>query len=143
MQSFLSKINFVRMFVPNFSQVVKPLQQLVNKYAQFRWSEEQRNTFVEIRKSIAEACALMSPYFNKDFILYTFSTEFSNVAILTQKHHDDAEIPISFMISTFKGDELNYSQIDKHAYAVYKSVKIYRPYLLKSWTKVIVPYVAT
>ena len=128
MQSFLGKINFVCRFIPNFVQVVK---------------KEQINAFVEIRKAIAEALALMSPDFNKDFILYTFSTEFSNVAILTQKHHDDAEIPISFMISTFKGDELNYSHIDKHAYAVYKSVKIYRPYLLKSWTKVIVPYVAT
>ena len=127
MQSFLVKINFARRFVPNFVQVVK---------------KEQRNAFVEIRKAIAEALALMSPDFNKDFILYTFSTNFSNAIVLTQKHHDDAEIPISFMSSTFKGAELNYSQIDKHAYVVYKLVKNYRPDLLKSWTKVIVPFVA-
>ena len=127
MQSFLCKINFVRGFIPNFVQFVK---------------KEQRNSFVEIRKAIAEALALMSPDFNKDFILYTFSTEFSNVAILTQKHHDDAEISISFMSSTFNGVEINYSHIDKHVYAVYKLVKHYRPYLLKSQTKVIVPYVA-
>ena len=44
------------------------------------------------------------------------------------------------MSSTFKGVELNYSQVDKQAYTVYKSVKHYRPYLLKSRTKVIVPY---
>ena len=32
MQSFLGKINFVHRFVPNFSQVVKDLQNLVKKY---------------------------------------------------------------------------------------------------------------
>ena len=44
------------------------------------------------------------------------------------------------MISTFKGPELNYSQVEKQAYMVYKSVKHYRPYLLNSRTKVIVLY---
>ena len=44
------------------------------------------------------------------------------------------------MISMFKGAKLNYSQVEKQAYAVYKSMKYYRPYLLKSRTKVIVPY---
>ena len=44
------------------------------------------------------------------------------------------------MRSTFKGDEINYTQVDNQAYTIYKSVKHFRPYLLKSKTKVIVPY---
>ena len=40
MQSFLGKINFVRRFVLNFAQVVKPLQFLVKKDVSFKWSEE-------------------------------------------------------------------------------------------------------
>ena len=47
--------------------------------------------------------------FNKYFILYTFATNFSYAAVFTQKHHDDVEIPISFMSSTLKAYELNYS----------------------------------
>ena len=84
----------------------------------------------------------MSPYFSKGFILYTFITDFSYASVLTLKDHDNAEIPISFMSLTFKGAEINYSQVDKHTYMVYKSVRHYRPYLLKSRTKVIVPYAA-
>ena len=45
----------------------------------------------------------MSPKFSKYFVLYTFATDFSYVAVLTQKNHEDAEIPISFMSSTFEG----------------------------------------
>ena len=46
------------------------------------------------------------------------------------------------MSSTFKGAELNYSQVEKQAYTIYKSVKNYRTYLLKSRTKVIIPYMS-
>ena len=83
MLSFLGKINFVRRFVPNFSQVVKPLQFLVNKGVPFKWSKEQKNAFTEIQKNIAEATALMHPYFSKEFILYMFFTDFSYAAVLT------------------------------------------------------------
>ena len=82
----------------------------------------------------------MSLNFEKYFILYTFSIDLSYVVFLTQKQAEDIEIPISFMRSTFKGAKLNYYHIDKHAYTIYKSVKHFRPYLLKSRTKVIVPY---
>ena len=75
MQSFLGKINFVHRFVTSFSQVVKPLQHLVKKDVQFKWSEEQRNAFTKTRRAIVEAPDLMSLYFSKDFILYTFSTD--------------------------------------------------------------------
>ena len=71
--------------VPIFSQFVKPLQHLVEKYVYLKLSEEQRNSFVEIRKDIAEAPTLMSPYFNKYFILYTFATNFSYVADLIEE----------------------------------------------------------
>ena len=83
MQSFLGKINFVRRFVPKFSQVVKPLQFLVKKDIPFKWYDEQNNAFTEIQKAIVEAPALMSPYFSKYFILYTFATNFSYAAVLT------------------------------------------------------------
>jgi hypothetical protein len=46
------------------------------------------------------------------------------------------------MSSAFKGAELNYPTVDRQAYVVFKVVKHFRSYLLKSRTKVIVPYPA-
>ena len=80
--------------------------------------------------------------FQQRFYTFSFATDFSYVDVLTQKNHEYVEIPISFMISMFKGFELKFSQVNKLAYAVYKFVKHYRQYLLKSRTKVIVPYTA-
>ena len=48
--------------------------------------------------------------------------------------------PIDFMSSGLQGEELKYPDIDKQSYAVYKEVKHFRPYLLKSHTKAIVPH---
>jgi hypothetical protein len=44
------------------------------------------------------------------------------------------------MSSAFKGEEINYPTVDQQAYTVFKAVKKIRSYLLKSRTKVIVPY---
>ena len=73
----------------------------------------------------------MSPDFNRDFILYTFSAENSYAVVLTQKNDEGFEVPISFLSSTFKNVELNYPKIDKHAFAVFKAVKYFRSYLIK------------
>jgi hypothetical protein len=98
--------------------------------------------FDSIRKSIIESPSLMSPNFSQDFTLYTFASDRSYVVVLTQKNVESNEIPIAFMSSSFKGAELNYPTVDQQAYVVFKAVKHFWSYLLKSRTKVIVPYPA-
>jgi hypothetical protein len=61
-------------------------------------------------------------------------------SVLTQKNDEGNEFPIAFMSSGLQGGRLNYPEVDKQAYVVFKEVKHFRPYLLKSKTKVVVPY---
>ena len=44
------------------------------------------------------------------------------------------------MSTGLQGAELNYTAIDKQAYAIFKAVKQFRPYILKNRTKVVVPH---
>ena len=46
------------------------------------------------------------------------------------------------MSTGLQGAKLNYLAMDKQAYAVFKAVKLFRPYILENRTKVIVPYPA-
>ena len=46
------------------------------------------------------------------------------------------------MSSAFKGAELNYLAAYQQAYIVFKAIKNFRSYLLKSRTKIVVPYPA-
>jgi ribonuclease HI len=142
MQSFLGQINFVRRFVPSFSEMVRPLQNLIKKDTQYRWGPTENQAFNIIKKAIIEAPSLMSHDFSQDFTLYTFASDRSYATVLTQKNAENNEVPIAFMSSAFKGAELNYPAVDQQAYAIFKEVKHFRSYLLKSRTKVIVPYPA-
>jgi hypothetical protein len=84
----------------------------------------------------------MSLDFSQDFTLYNFASDRSHAALLTRKNVESNEIPIAFMSSAFKGAELNYLVVDQQAYDGFKAVKHFWSYLLKSRTKVIVPYPA-
>jgi hypothetical protein len=142
MQSFLGQINFVRRFVPSFSEMVRPLQNLIKKDTQYHWGPLENQDFNAIKKAIIDAPSLMSPDFSQDFTLFTFASDRSYAAVLTQKNVENNEVPIAFMSSAFKGTELHYPVVDRQAYVVFKVVKHFRSYLLKSRTKIIVPYPA-
>ena len=74
MQSFMGTINFVRRFVPDFTQIVKPLQQMVKQSVQFKWTDVEKNAFSKIKKYFVHTPSLKSLDFEKDFILYTFAS---------------------------------------------------------------------
>jgi hypothetical protein len=46
------------------------------------------------------------------------------------------------MSSGLQGVELDYPKVDKQDYVVYKAINHFRPYLIKSKGKLIVPYPA-
>ena len=68
MQSFMGTINFVQRFVPNFAQIVKPLQQMLKQSVQFKWTDVEKNEFSKIKTSITHAPSLKSPNF--EFFLF-------------------------------------------------------------------------
>ena len=59
---------------------------MIKKDSSFSWGDRARDSFIRIREAIAEAPTLVSPDFKKDFILYTFASDISYVAVLTQKN---------------------------------------------------------
>ena len=83
MQYFIGKINFVRRFIYDFAEIVKPLQDMIKKDSNFKWTKEIREAFDKIKEAIAEAPTLSSLNFDNDLILYTFAFDHSIVVVLT------------------------------------------------------------
>jgi hypothetical protein len=107
MQSFFGKINFVRKFTLDFVETIKPLQKMIRKDVEFKWDDEQKKAFNNIKTVISQAPVLRSPDFNKYFFLYTFASDQSLVAVLTKMDDDKNESPVSFMSTNLQGVELN------------------------------------
>jgi hypothetical protein len=66
LQSLLSKINFVRRFISNFSQKVLPFSPLLRivKDQKFVWGDEQQKAFNEIKEYMKEPPVLVPPQLN-------------------------------------------------------------------------------
>jgi hypothetical protein len=75
MQSFLGQINFVKHFIPDFTQIVLPLQNMIRKDTIFKWNTIEKEAFNSIKQAIIQAPSLLSPNYNKEFVLYTFYSE--------------------------------------------------------------------
>jgi hypothetical protein len=58
MQSFFGKINFVRKFTPDFTETIKPLQKMICKDVEFKWDDEQKSAFSNIKATISQAPVL-------------------------------------------------------------------------------------
>ena len=99
MQSFLGQIIFFKRFVPEFSRIVLPLQVMIKKYSLFKWGHLEHEAFNLIKQATINALSLGMPNFSNHFTLYTFTSEKSYVAILTQENQDKVKAPISFFSS--------------------------------------------
>jgi hypothetical protein len=85
MQSFLGQINFVKHFIPYFIETVLPLQRMIRKDMLFKWNVIEEEAFNSIKKAIIQAPSLLSPNYDKEFVLYTFASEKSYASMLSQK----------------------------------------------------------
>ena len=120
MQFFLGKINFVRRFISDFAKIVKPLQDMIKKDLNFKWTKERREAFDKIKEAIARAPTLRTLNFENEFIIYTFAFDHSVAAMLTHNNEEGEEFPVLYMSIGLQGDELKYPTIDKQAFAVFK-----------------------
>ena len=92
-----------------------------------------------IKGEITTTIVIISPYFQRDFIIYSFSTETIVASVLTQKNTEGEEVPIRFMRKTLHDYELRYSELEKQALALVKEVAHFRTYILNSYVIAYVP----
>ena len=61
------------MFVPEFAQIVKPLQQMVKQSVQFKWTDVGKVSFNDIKAAIAHApcnSLVLTPFALKMYVMY-------------------------------------------------------------------------
>jgi hypothetical protein len=95
-QSFIGKINFLRRFVPNFVEIIRPITNMLKKDVVIKWSLEEKSTFQRIKQALVAAHVLVSPDYSKEFFIFSFTSEETIVAVLLQKNEEGHEQPIAF-----------------------------------------------
>jgi hypothetical protein len=82
--------------------------------------------------ALTRAHVLAIPDFTKYFILFSFPSKHTIIDVLLQKDGENFEKHIAYFSRTLQDDPLRYKVMEKQAYALVKSLKEFKTYILHS-----------
>jgi spermidine synthase len=86
---------------------------MLKKDAQIKWIPKYKEYFEKIKWDIVHAPVLISPYYSKGFMIFSFSSEDTIVVVLLQRNDQGYEQPISFFNKTLRDSEFKYDIMKK------------------------------
>ena len=125
-KQFLGLAGYYRKFVPRFTDLSRPLTHLTRQSIEFQWTEKCQKSFNNLRELLTKNPILRYPDPSKDYILFTDTSKFGYVGILTQEYEDNGikkNHPVCYVSGLFRGSQPNWAALTKEAYTIYKSVR--------------------
>ena len=127
-KEFLGLVGYYRRFIPNMAQRAKPLTELLKKYKQFEWTDEQQRSFEDLRDCLCAESILQCPDFTKPFVLTTDTSNVAIGAVLSQGKVGE-DLPIAYGSRGLTKAEINYSVTERECLYVVSFAKYFRHYL--------------
>ena len=88
---------------------------MLRKDHEIKWTVEAKKSFKDRKQAISKAPMLVSPDFNKYFLIFSYASEHTRAAILLQKNDQGGEHPIYFFSKILRDGELKYDIMEKQA----------------------------
>ena len=133
--TFLGFMGFYHYFVPNYSTIAWPLIQLTKKNAVFKWTEECKVAFKQLKTLMCSHPILWQPDYIKAFFLTTDALAYGMGAVLSQEgkinpHTQKPMLcPVAYYSATFNPTQHNYDIYEQEFLGVYMLLMKYRPHL--------------
>ena len=128
-QWFLGFGNFYWKFIPKFSTLAAPLNNLLKKDTAFEWTEETQLAFEELKQQLTSAPVLMMPDQTKPFHIECNASRYTSGAVLTQLVNNRDWHPIAFLSKTFDEMKHNYEIYDRELLAIIWVLEEWRHYI--------------
>lgn len=137
MQSFLGAALFFKNFIPHYSTLTAPLNDMTHKTFNWdpaSWTDDYIAHFNTVKKALQASGSLFFPNYDYDWILRTDASSVGVGAVLLQVKPASSdspaeEQPISFATKKFSDAATRWSTIEQEAYAIYFAVTYFSYYL--------------
>ena len=121
---------YYKRFVKGFSHIAAPLYKLLGESTKFEFTEECKTAFEKLKQALVTAPILRYPDFDKEFVLYCDSSDYSISYILGQKDNEGREVVIHYGHQALRPAEINYPFTHKEGLALVEGIKYYHIYLI-------------
>ena len=130
LRQFLGMATYLHKYSRGFAQRALPLTALLKKEAEWRWNDEEQQSFQSIKESLIEAPILAIADQDKPFHVVCDASDRAIGCALMQKDDDGHERVISYESRQLKSAERNYPVHDRELLAMKYALVKYRIYLL-------------
>ena len=117
---FLGMAGYYRKFCKSFLLVAEPLTCIFRKNQKFEWSTKCSEAFKRIKSLLMSAPVLVTPQFDKPFVLMVDASDLGVGAVLMQEDHHGVEHPIAYFSQKFNKSQQNYCTSEKEIWHLYK-----------------------
>ncbi|CAH2108922.1 unnamed protein product [Euphydryas editha] len=129
LRTFLQTCAWFRKFIPKFSEVARPLTDLMKKNRPWNWGKLENEAHETLKRKLSSAPILRQPDFAEPFILRTDASAYTIGAVLIQGQDSKSERPIEYSSRLLTSAEKNYSTTEREALAVVWALDKFRGYL--------------
>ena len=127
--SFLGFANFYQQFIPNYSTIARPLNDLIKKNLPWNWIPSQQLTFDSLKCLFLSEPVLYIPNLFSPFTIATDTSKYVSGAILLQTDSNGEWHSYSYLFQSFSPMEHNYDIYDWELLAIIHALKAWRHYL--------------
>ena len=126
---FTRFVNFYRKFIPDFSNIVAPLNLLTHKGEPWVWTQLQQHTFKCLKYIFFSAPILQIPDMTHPFSIMTDASLLAAGAVLMQADENSDLHPCAYFSHTFSSAQHNYDIYNCKLLAVILALEEWRQYL--------------
>ena len=125
LRAFLGLVNYYKKLVPHRSQLLEPLTRISSGKKKFKWTQEQEQAFLKIKRLMARQILLKFPDFSKPFHVYTDASDYQLGSVLVQNN-----FPIAFYSRKLNPAQRNYTTMEKELLSIVETMESFRNILL-------------
>ncbi|KAL0389070.1 UNVERIFIED_CONTAM: Gag-Pol polyprotein [Sesamum calycinum] len=127
LHSFLGLANYYRRFENGYSEIARPMTDLLKKTETWDWTPQCQVAFDNLKRAMVTDSVLALPDMSKPFTVETDASDFALGGVLMQDGH-----PVAFESRKLKDVERRYSMHEKELLAVVHCLRLWWHYLLGS-----------
>ncbi|KAF4724793.1 hypothetical protein FOZ62_019941 [Perkinsus olseni] len=129
LRRFLGMTGFYRRFIKGYTDIAKPLTQLLGAKVPFHWGREEQDSYDTLVQSLQEDPVLITPDWNKGFILETDASKYAIGGVLMQSDSQGRYHIICYGSKKLTPAQQRWSAVEREIYAGVHFLQAYRYYL--------------